>query len=283
MKVTAANLDKFSLWLAERGRGEDTAAIYRSHLRNSAGSDGEISTARLVGRLSPNTKRGTLAALSAWAKFTKDPDLKERLENVRLPPARRVTAKLPLEVADWKRYVRHLRTGKIPKRDELLRPIMVIIAIRGLRKSDALRITKKEITTALATGKLSFEGKGGKRSEFAAAPIRAELEDLADRKGDWKYVRDLVSPTAKSAANRIWTRMKALAKQIGIDGVYPHRMRRTYATNFLAQLHGDPQAIIKLQKHMDWESLATAARYADAVDLGELDIVGGRMVDELLK
>lgn len=282
MKVTDANLERFTAWLQNRGRGDNTAKIYCSHLRN-AHDAGEISTARLVGKLSPNTKRGTKAALAAWAKFTKDGDLRDALEDVKLPPARRVTAKLPLTREQWAAYVRHLRTAKIPHRDELIRSIMVIIAVRGLRKSDALRITRREVSAALSTGKLSFRGKGGKRSEFAAAPIRAELEDLHARKGDWETLQDLVSPSMEAAQNRIWRRMRILAESIEIDGVYPHRLRRTYATRFLEQLQGDPQAIIKLQKHMDWESLGTAASYADAVNTDELDVVGGRMVDEILR
>ena len=283
MKINAANLERFTEWLAKRGRGAGTAKIYCSQLRNAADDDGDASTTRMVGKLSPNTKRGVKAALAAWAKFTKDPELREALEEIRLPPARRVTAKLPMSSADWRAYVRHLRTGKIPRRDELLRPIMVIIAMRGLRKSDALRITKREIDAALATGKLAFRGKGGKRTEFSAMPIRAELEELAERKGSWETLQDLVSPSMEAAGNRIWRRMRILAASIKIDGVYPHRLRRTYATRFLEQLKGDPQAIIKLQKHMDWESLGTAASYADAVNVDELDVVGGKMVDELLK
>lgn len=282
MKITEASLTRFSEWLAERGRGGNTAEIYRSHLRQSH-KDGAPSTARLIGELSPNTKRGALAALAAWAKFSKDDDLRERLDAIRLPPARRVTAKLPLTADEWRRYVTHLRTGVLPKRDARLRPIMVIIAIRGLRCGDALRIKRHEITAALATGKLSFEAKRGKRTEFSCRSFTAELEELASYKGDWKVVRDLVSPTSKAASKRIWRRMRALAEGLEIHGVYPHRLRRTYATRFLSQLQGDPQAIIKLQKHMDWESLATAASYADAVDLGELDQVGGRMVDDLLR
>ena len=114
-----------------------------------------------------------------------------------------------------------------------------------------------------------------------------ELTALSKVPGSWDYVREIVCPTSKdperSAPTRVWRRMKSEAAKVGIEGVYPHQLRRTYATNFLEQLKGDPRAIIKLQKHMDWESLNTAASYADAVDHGELDQVADRMLDDLLK
>lgn len=282
MEITPKNLTKFTTWMTGRGRGEDTARIYCSHLRQSAAHPKGL-THRLVGSLAPKTKRTNLAALAAWAKFSKDDQLRDQLEEIRLPPARRVTAKFPLEVAQWKTFVTHLRTAKMPMRDYALRHVMVIVAIRGLRCSDALRIKKREITNAIASGKLSFEAKGSKRTEFAAAPMLPELKSLIEIPGTWDHLHELVSPTARTAANRVWRRMKSEGAKVGIKGVYPHMLRRTYATNFLEQLHGDPRAIIKLQKHMNWESMATAASYADTVDAGELDQVGGKMLEDLLR
>lgn len=286
MQITDKNLERFKIWMLGRGRGEDTVRIYSSHLRKSA-EDPKGLTHRLIGKLAPKTKRTNLAALAAWAKFSRDDELRAELEEIRLPPSRRMTAKFPLAVADWKKYIQHLRTSKMPMRDYALRHVMVIIAIRGLRCSDALRIRKREINAAIASGKLVFEGKRGKRTEFAATPMLDELRALSEIPGQWEFVREVVCPDssmpARSAANRVWRRMKSEAKKVGIKGVYPHQLRRTYATHFLEQLQGDPRAIIKLQKHMDWESMATAASYADAVDVGELDQVGGRMLDDLLK
>jgi len=282
MEITDKNLVKFSAWMVGRGRDEGTARIYCSHLRQSAAHPKGL-THRLIGSLAPKTKRTNLAALAAWAKFSKDDDLRDTLEEIRLPPPRRVTPKFPLAVEQWKRLVTHLRTAKMPQRDYTLRHVMVIVAIRGLRCSDALRIRKREITAALASGKLAFTAKGGKRTEFAAAPMRTELEALSKVPGTWDALSEIVSKTARGAANRVWRRMKSEAEKLDIAGVHPHQLRRTYATNFLEQLQGDPRAIIKLQKHMNWESLATAASYADAVDAGELDQVGGKMVEDLLR
>lgn len=289
MEITVRNLERFTTWMVERGRGENTAAIYRCHLRKSS-EDPKGITARLLGKLAPKTKRTNLAALAAWAKFSKDDELRDRIEAIRLPPARRVTTKLPLAVDDWKKLVRHLRTCKLPERDKHLRHVLVIIAIRGLRCSDTLRITKPELKRALETKILSFEGKGRKRTEFSCEPYLLEVGELAGVMGTWETLRELVSPKAenhRSVVNRVWRRMKSEAKRAGVatvgKGVYPHQLRRTYATNFLAKLAGDPQALIKLQKHMHWESLATAATYADAVDHDELDQVGGKMVEDLLR
>jgi integrase len=285
VEITPKNLERFTTWLVERGRGENTAAIYCCHLRKSA-EDVKGLTGRLLGKLAPKTKRTNLAALAAWAKFSKDDDLRDRIEAIRLPPAKRVTEKLPLSRDHWKTLVKHLRTAKMPERDRHLRHVLVIIAIRGLRCSDALRITKSELKRATQSKVMAFEAKGRKRTEFSCEPYLTEVAELAGVMGDWANLQELVSPKATSrsaAANRVWRRMKSEAAKVGIQGVYPHQLRRTYATSFLEELRGDPRAIIKLQKHMNWESLATAASYADAVDHGELDQVGGKMVEDLLR
>ena len=63
--------------------------------------------------------------------------------------------------------------------------------------------------------------------------------------------------------------------------MHPHRLRRTYSTHFLRRIQGDPQAIIKLQRHMGWASMATAAQYVDNVGKAELDAIGAQMLADL--
>ena len=278
MEITPKNLNAFRQWLLNRGRSEGTADLYVSNLKKCA--EEPTVTKRLVsGGLAPLTRRTNKAALVQWAKFTKQPDLAEAVSEIKLPPARRVAIKVPLAVVDWQALVRALATSKL---DDRVRCTCLVIAKRGIRVSDALRIKRTEVTTALKSGVLSYVGKGDKRHEISARPVLAELETLAAMKG-WDRISDLISvgKNRATAPKRIRRAFKIIAKKLEIEGVHPHRFRRTYATNYLEEHKGDPRAIIKLQHHMGWASMATAALYADAVDRDELAEAGERMTDRL--
>ncbi len=278
MEISTKTLEAFRQWMIARGRTAETAELYASNLRMCAA--GSSITARLVsGELAPLTRRTNKAALKAWAKYTKDKDLAEILDEIKLPPARRVGVKIPLPVVDWQRYVKALATCKAEPR---VRCVCLVIAKRGLRVSDALRIKRTEVTAALRTGVLSYVGKGSKRHEVSAKPIRAQLEELASHK-KWERLEDVVAVRGgrRAASQRVRRAFRSVAKSLGIDGVHPHRFRRTYATNYLDEHRGDPQALIKLQHHMGWASLQTAAMYADAVDRVELDAAGDKMADRI--
>ncbi len=280
MEITASTLARFRSWMVGRGRTDGTADLYVKNLRACAGT-GEL-VDRLVKRgLAPLSKRTNKAALSAWARYSKDDALAESLGEIKLPPARRVGVKLPLSVADWRRVAGHLETCRMA--DESLRSVCLIITRRGLRVGDVLRIQRTEVMASLASGILSFVGKGEKRHEFAAAPIRRPLEQLGRVTG-WKHATDLISDGkhAMAASNRIRRVFARAAAELAIEGVYPHRFRRTYATQFLEALAGDPRALIKLQNHMGWASLQTAAGYADAVDRSELSTIGEKMIVDVL-
>lgn len=281
MEITTQNLARFTAWLAERGRSDDTALLYVTNLRSCA-ADGKGLTHRLVaGKLAPNTLRTNLAALRAWARYSRDTELADRLSDIRLPPARRVNSKIPLEVDQWKQSLRHLRDCTTIS--EPMRQVLCIMAKRGMRCGDVLRLKRTDVSRALATGKLVYEGKGRKRIEISAAPIRDELVALSKLR-DWERVRDLITPGAKStrsAGKRVWRAAKRTAAQIGVADMTPHRYRHTFASHYLRALAGDPNAIIKLQKHMGWESMTTAARYVDHVSQDELDVIGERLVGDL--
>lgn len=280
MKITDANLQSFRAWLLRRGRGEGTAALYLKNLRRCAAEP--TLTARLVeGDLAPLSRRTNKAALAAWATFTKDGELAADLKEIRLPPARRVTPKIPLPSEAWRRVIKHVEMA--PYVTEAVRQLALLICRRGLRVGDALRIRRKDVTGALASGVLSFEGKGRKRYEFPSNAIRPQLETLAAVK-DWEVARELVTKsrrlgTAERKMGRLFDRF---ARAIDLTDVYPHRMRRTYATEYLTALQGDPRALLKLQQHMQWASINTAAMYADAVDRDELADVGEKMVARLI-
>jgi integrase len=253
--------------------------VYANHLRRGAADERGLTHRLLGSELAPNSQRTAKAALAAWALFSRDRELAEQLKDLRLPPARRMKAKIPLELEAWRRFVQHVTRCKM--RCEPIRHVELIIAKRGIRCSDVLRMSRQDVTQAVATKVLVFEGKGRKRTRFAAAPILEHLEALAEIK-HWKHVSDLISSgSPRAALTRVERAVRRHAEAIDLPDVFPHRFRTTYATSFLKALQGDPQALIKLQRHMDWESLATAARYADAVDAGELDVIGAGLTESL--
>lgn len=281
MEISPKNLSAFRQWLEERGRSSGTSDLYISNIV-SCHNDPKGRTHRLVaGKLAPNSLRTNLAALRAWARFSGDADLTLRLADMRLPPARRMRTKAPLDLETWRKALRHLMTCPMP--NEAVRQVLLIVALRGLRSGDVLRLRRKEVQRALDTGKLAYEGKGRKRIEISAEPIRAPLEALAKMPG-WERVRDLLGPmkSARSASRKVWRASRRAAKRAGISEMNPHRYRHTFASSFLKQLAGDPNAIVKLQRYMGWESMATAARYVDAVSQDELDAIGAGLVSGLL-
>jgi len=286
MEISEKNLSGFRDWLRGRGRTEGTAETYCMNLR-TCGADPKGLTHRLIaGDLAPTTLRCNLASLRAWALYAKDGTLSQTLADLRLPPPRRMKSRDPLDREDWKRIVRHLQTCDMT--NEAMRQILLIMALRGLRSGDVLRLRRAEVVRAVASGKLSYEGKGRKRIELSAAPIRGPLEALAQMRG-WDRVRDLLG-TARSGETlassalrkKVWRAAIRTGAAAGIDEMNPHRYRHTFATQYLAQLAGDPNSIVKLQRYMHWESMGTAARYVDHVSREQLDKVGDDMVSDLL-
>lgn len=281
MEITEKNLGKFRTWMLERGRSSDTADLYVLNLRKCSGDPKGITHRLISGDLAPNTTRTNLQALRAWATYTRDDEFMRRLADIRLAPARRIKSKLPLGADDWRKVVRHIQTCQI--KPEAMRHVLLIMAMRGLRAGDVLRIRRSEIVRSLDTGKLSYEGKGRKRIEYSADPIMEPLRALAAIKG-WERVRDLIttSKSPRGAGRKVWRAAMRTASAAGIPRVNPHRYRHTFATRFLAELQGDPNAIVKLQQYMNWESIETASRYVDQVSRDELDKVGAGLIRNLL-
>lgn len=282
MEINEKNLAAFRKWLAQRGRSDGTADLYIYNLISCA-TDKKGLTNRLVARkLSPNSLRTNRAALRAWALFSEDESLRKKVNDIRLPPARRVRTKEPLDRATWRKAIDHLESSKeVP---QALRYVILIMAKRGMRVSDVLRIQRDAVKRAISSGKLAYEGKGRKRIEISAKPIMAELEALNEHR-DWEKVSDLVSDGegSRAAALRVWRHSRRSGAKAGVLEMNPHRYRHTYATNFLAELQGDPNAILKLQRFMGWESMNTAARYVDHIEQDELDAVGDRLAAGLKK
>lgn len=281
MEITEENIEKFRRWVVSRGRASGTADLYISNLKSCSQDPKGVTNRLVAGGLSPNSKRTNIAALRAWAKFAKNTELAEWLDEIKLPPPRRIRTKLPLGRDDLRGVVKHLRTCRM--HCEPMRHVLLIIALRGIRSGDVLRIERREVVRALATGKLIYEGKGSKRIEIDARPINDQLKALAAIE-KWSRVRDLVAigKNGRAVSNKVWRASRRTAKQVGIADMNPHRYRHTFATNFLALLKGDPNAIVKLQQYMAWESMATAARYVDSISQNELDTIGADLIADVL-
>lgn len=290
VQITEKNLTRFRTWMLERGRTEGTADLYMLNVRSCGASPRGLTSRLISGDLAPNTARINLQSLRAWARFAKDAELRERLADIRLPPPRRLKSRQPLPLHLWRDVVQHIKVTSTLDDDEAMRHVLLIMATRGMRCSDVLRIRRIDIMRALDTGRLTYEGKGRKRIEIDAKPSRASLKELLEigklshRAAGWVTLRDLVTPSGSPliARKRVWRASRRVAKEIGIADMNPHRWRHTFATGFLAKLAGDPNALVKLQKHMAWESVATASRYVDAVSQAEMDVLGAGLVGDLL-
>lgn len=280
MQITDDKIDAFCQWLERRGRSDGTIALYRYNLRSCSRHPKGL-MARLLDRsLAPKTRRTNLAALQAWAKFSKNSELRDELEEITLPPAARVKAKIPLEPPAWRALIQHVQACPM---DDVVRSVVLIMALRGLRISDVLRIKRKDAQDSLTTGRLVYEGKGGKQIEISVLPIKNPIQVLCDQSKKWHRVSDLLGDLSfKDAGNHVRRAVAKCAGNVGLTDVHPHRLRRTYATQFLKKHAGDPQALPKLVQHMAWSGIAVATGYIDAVDRDELDRTGAEMMADLL-
>jgi site-specific recombinase XerC len=284
-KLTQAELDEFSGWLVKYGRAAGTAQTYRADVRLAFAAGGPLRRLRNED-LAPKTRRRILAACRAWAEHRSDGELMVDLRKVRLPPAVRVSPKVPLEHPAWLRL-----RDEIDSADYLrgpMRAVLGIMANRGLRLGDVLRLRRTEIEAALDSGVLGFEAKGRRRMEFRVlASFRRYLELLMQYPVvRWDRVEDLIvrrainqREAARRSVQRALVRVALAAKLPARSGhVHPHRLRRTYAVAYLRALRGDPEAIIKLKQHMAWAKLDTALEYVDHQRHEELDEVAERMM-----
>ncbi len=273
-------VDGFGAYLAGLSLGDDTVAKYVRHARVALDRGGFV--ARLRSHLAPKTKRLVRAAGRHWAKYTEDQRLRDQLDGVRLPAPRRVAAKQPLTEAELYRVMDELDSARWI--DDALRAVIGLMTYRGLRCGDVLRMRRDEVSRAISKSTMAFEGKGGRRLEFKVLrTYQRWLEVLIDRPR-WDRIEDLISHGLQaskraSAGRRVQRAMKKIGKALGLEGLHPHQMRRTYAVTFLLAHKGDPEALMKLTEHMQWASMTTAMQYVDHVRGDELDRVAETLFD----
>jgi len=284
MKITEKTLAEFRAWLADLGLAEGTLDDYERTMERVDEEPGGYLARLRDTTLSPKTRRKELAAIRQWGEFVGDPTIREKCKKLRLPPPRRMKAKIPLERAQLFALIDEI--GRSKDISEPTRAVLGIMACRGLRCGDALRLRRSEILDAQEKGILSFLAKGERRLEFRVLKTwKRYLDLLARQGGDWTHVRDLVSPGAdpkkaqRSAARAIERALEGLALSIQIRGVYPHQLRRTYAVQYLQAMRGDPEALVKLTQHMQWAQMTTAMEYVDHARGDELDTVAERIFE----
>lgn len=281
-KVTDDDLRAFRAWLQAQGLAKTTAETYAYDAR-SAADDGFA--ARLLDvELAPKTRHRLLAAGRQWSKFRDDPALAAALAKIKLPPARRKLAKVPVDRDQLFAIV-----DELPLADYLEPPMRAVIgmmACRGFRVSDVLRIQRDELVQAIETGMLVYPGKGDRRMEFGLIKTWSPyVTILANTAGEWTRVEDLICPASepktrrKTAVRAVERALTKVAHRAGVSKVYPHRLRRTYAVQYLRQHPGDPEALLKLTQHMQWADESTALQYVNHARGRELDAAAERIFE----
>ena len=282
--------DAFEAWLKSRGKAQGTIDMYRHDAGAAFAAGGFIP--RLVAAqdkgLAPKTRRRIRTVGIQWARFASDDKLERTLREFQLPTAKRSTVKTPLERDQLEALITEIETADGLSDAE--RAVLGMIACRGFRIGDVLRLKRAELRAARDRGVLAFRAKGENRLEFKLiATFAKHALALAGAKGEegaWTTVDELIVPKSKSAsarrksaARRIARKLGQLAAHCNIVGIHPHRLRRTYATEFLKGLKGDPDALTKLQQHMQWDSITTVAEYVDHARGLELDEAAERIFE----
>lgn len=280
-------VDDYRAWLERRGRGRSAdkyCQIARRWLEDPETLEKKIASRRHA----PAYRRNLVAAVRSFSKFTGDDDTIARLDDLRLPPPTPRDQREPLDRDEWAAVLAEIRAAAYLT--EPLRGTLLIIATRGIRCGDVLRLQRRAVSRALKEGTLSFESKGERWQHFSAAPVRGALEILDGLFwGSAVRLANLVCPRSdddralSSAGAAVRRMLDRVAVELDMEPaeLYAHRFRHTYATRFLQQMAGDPEAVFKLQTQMGWAQLNTAANYLRRSRRDELDEVERGMFAEL--
>ena len=282
--MTAVELEGFQGWLRSRGRAESTQRKY-SRALSYLFSFKDVLEPILNRKYTPNYRHFLVSSLRQWSLYKNDMELFKKLNRgtLKLPPAIRTQARTPCDRDLWFSLM-DLLEGDETDFEPPIRSVLGLIVTRGIRCGDVLRVTKKEIDNALRTGVFAFEGKGSRRIEYNAEPIKQYLVELSEQR--WpKRARlyDLICPDAKrpeeSASRKIRRYIDLLADEVGVDreDLFAHRFRHTYANEFLSELSGDPRAVFLLQEQMGWAGPETARSYIAIAGRKELNEVETRL------
>lgn len=278
-----ASYSSFEQYLSSRGRAPTTAKVYAVHAR-LLDVDDPVAAARAVltsPDYAPKSKHAMLGAFRAWARYKGDDELEAALASgeIKLPAAVRVKPQVPLP-PDVYRAIRE----EIDQADYISDPARAclgLMANRGLRRGDTLRLRRQDVTGALKTGVLSYVVKGGRRLEQGVLKsFRLYLELLSEQGSRWSSVDELVAKTPSAALAAIPLSLKRVASHVDLGDevtladVRCHVLRRSYVVTYWKACGKD---ITQLVAHMGWSNAATAYGYIDYVNRIELDDIADKM------
>jgi integrase len=279
-------LTSYEAWLRRRGAGQGTIVQYLSHAARAVG--GQDPVERLSDRkLSPKYRRMCRAAALSYARFSKNEKLIEEIGEVRLPAPVRKTAKVPLSESAWRALRAEIDSADYIK--EPVRAVLGLMATRGLRRGDVLRLRKTEVTGALKKDVLSYVAKGERRLEFGVLKsFRPYLELLSAefterRAGADDAVCGLIALRAvpenqmASAGEAVTRGLVRVGEAVGADvleidpeDLHCHQLRRSVANMYFKACNHNP---MELKSWMQWASMETALSYVDHADRDKLDAI----------
>lgn len=281
--VSDVSISEYRDWLVKRGR-ERSATKYERVARQWLENPDVILAKITSSSYSPSYRRNLVAAVRSFARFAGDSETLDELDDLRLPAPVPQDHREPYSREQWLALITAIEESDLAPAK---RATCWLIARRGIRCGDVLRFRRRHVLDALDGDVMSFESKGQRWQHYSAAPLRPALEIFAEQDG-WKRVRNLICPRSpddiaqESAGRAVRAAFDRIAAGAGLRArdVYPHLFRHTYATRFLQQMAGDPEALVKLQSQMGWARLDTAANYLRRSRRDELDAVDSELFDE---
>lgn len=284
MPTTKAAITDYATWLIARGRAPSTVEQYCRLLRRLLTMQ-DPTSALLAREHSPMYRHSMAAALRSWAKFSGDETLGVRVCDIRLPSRLRQSSREPLDRGAWFRVIDAIENSRVLALPA--KAALSMMALRGLRCGDVLRLERSALATAKRKGSLTIVTKGERLISINAEPLISAIQDLLSLK--WKQatsIAELVSPGSRrgcahaSAGRAIRRALSSVADDVGIErsDLFPHRFRHTYVHHFLAELHGDPEALVKVQQQMGWARMETAGSYMRRARQAELDAVESKLL-----
>ena len=271
---------------------------FRKHLRKHLGEGSTTTYVRIVElalrehrsdplklvmqkHLSYNTRHTYIAALRAWAEFSENTALEERLHSTEL--LRKMRDSRRDEHRQRDRYAvqpfsheqeRSIWSTIRSWREDEGRPAWQWIAMSmmfnlGLRAGvDLACLTKKDVEAALRSEiELIIVTKGGKERPVPAVLVLDELRALSELDERWEIFADLVvsdrAPDSERKVQNAYERLrlctKKLAEAVGIppEEMHPHRFRH----NVAQRLYAATKDIKKVQEILGHEDSRTTEGY----------------------
>lgn len=123
-----------------------------------------------------------------------------------------------------------------------------LLAGAGLRASELLSLQPEDVTIRERSGQVVVrEGKHGRYREVPLTRVvREVLTEYLHHLEAWP--RPLFGLTDRSSTNRVVSRY---ARAAGLEGVSPHTLRHTFATEYLAANPGDIRSLAAILGHSD--------------------------------